>query len=114
MRWTRDVFSTARPDTDPDGNGENIEIENQFADQCQDNETGLHYNGFRHYNPDTGRYMSSDPIDLAGGTSTYGYAMGDPVLLLDIMGLKVYCIYEQDTENLSCTDMDTGKSVVDS
>ncbi|MBX3615841.1 RHS repeat-associated core domain-containing protein, partial [Nitrosomonas sp.] len=38
-----------------------------------DKETGLHYNYFRYYEPETGRYLSPDPIGLAGGISVWGY-----------------------------------------
>ncbi len=79
-RWTGDAFGTAMPDSDPDSNGTHTRIENRFAGQYHDNETGLHYNGFRHYSPATGRYMSSDPIGLAGGMNTYGYAAGNPLM----------------------------------
>lgn len=46
-----------------------------------------HYNYFRDYDPQTGRYVESDPIGLAGGTSVYGYAGADPVILADASGL---------------------------
>ena len=36
--------------------------------QYLDRETGLHYNTFRYYDPDVGRFINQDPIGLAGGT----------------------------------------------
>jgi len=42
--------------------------------QCQDRETGLHYNLFRYYDPDSGRFTQHDPIGLAGGINLYQFA----------------------------------------
>jgi RHS repeat-associated protein len=39
----------------------------RFQGQYYDAETGLHYNRFRYYDPDIGRFVSQDPIGLAGG-----------------------------------------------
>ncbi|AZD73465.1 RHS repeat-associated core domain-containing protein [Pseudomonas chlororaphis] len=39
--------------------------------QYKDDETGLHYNRFRYYDPLVGSFISSDPIGLAGGVSIY-------------------------------------------
>ncbi|MCP4043727.1 MAG: RHS repeat-associated core domain-containing protein [Gammaproteobacteria bacterium] len=55
--------------------------------QYFDNETGLHYNYFRDYDPSTGRYIESDPIGLIGGLNTYEYANSDPIFWTDPMGL---------------------------
>ena len=45
-------------------------LENQYADR----ETGLHYNFFRYYEPDAGRFVSQDPIGLLGGENLYWFA----------------------------------------
>ena len=45
-------------------------LQNQYADR----ETGLHYNFFRYYEPDVGRFVSQDPIGLMGGENLYWFA----------------------------------------
>ncbi|EPV8303061.1 RHS repeat-associated core domain-containing protein [Escherichia coli] len=54
--------------------------------QYFDEETGLHYNLFRYYAPECGRFISQDPIGLRGGLNLYSYA---PNLLryIDPLGL---------------------------
>jgi RHS repeat-associated protein len=46
----------------------------RFQGQYYDNETGLHYNRFRYYDPDCGRFVSQDPFGLRGGDHFYQYA----------------------------------------
>ena len=64
-----------------------IEQNLRFQGQYFDEETGLHYNRFRYYDPDVGRFVSQDPIKLAGGDNLYGYAP-NPMVWLDPFGLK--------------------------
>ena len=66
-----------------------VEQNLRFPGQYYDEETGLHYNYFRTYDPDTGRYVTSDPIGLGGGLSTYGYAASNPIVFSDRLGLAV-------------------------
>ena len=47
----------------------------------------MHYNHFRYYDPELGRYITSDPIGIIGGMNTYGYARQNPVIYIDPKGL---------------------------
>ncbi|WP_263303122.1 RHS repeat-associated core domain-containing protein [Escherichia fergusonii] len=57
-----------------------------------DRETGLHYNTFRYYAPDMGRFLTPDPIGLAGGLNLYQYAP-NPLSWIDPLGLKIVTVY---------------------
>ncbi len=54
--------------------------------QQYDEETGLHYNRHRYYDPRQGRYITQDPIGLAGGWNLYAYPL-DPVMGVDPLRL---------------------------
>jgi RHS repeat-associated protein len=65
------------------------EIDNplRFQGQYFDAETGLHYNRHRYYNPGTGRFLTPDPIKLAGGLNNYQY-VPNPTGWVDPLGLN--------------------------
>ena len=74
--------------TTPETNLKNqIALNLRFPGQYEDQETGMHYNYFRDYDPETSRYITSDPIGLKGGVNTYAYVGGDPLGNIDTLGL---------------------------
>ena len=75
-------------------------LQNQYADR----ETGLHYNFFRYYEPDAGRFVNQDPIGLASNiTNLYEFALNTQVWI-DVLGLCV-CL-----DGGSFSDMDKKKN----
>ncbi|WP_155648547.1 RHS repeat-associated core domain-containing protein [Burkholderia pseudomultivorans] len=62
----------------------------RFAGQYFDAETGLHYNRHRYYDPHSGRFISKDPIGLAGGINVYQYTP-NPTQWIDPLGLAKVC-----------------------
>ena len=58
----------------------------RFQGQYYDQETGLHYNRFRYYDPDLGMFTTRDPIQLRGGLNVFAYAP-NPTGWVDPLGL---------------------------
>ncbi|RQU88677.1 hypothetical protein DF133_17760 [Burkholderia cenocepacia] len=58
----------------------------RFPGQWADDETGLNYNLNRYYDPDSGQYLSVDPLGLAAGLRTHGY-VPQPTNEMDPLGL---------------------------
>jgi RHS repeat-associated protein len=81
------AFGEAIVDSDPDGDGISFTLNLRFPGQYADVEAGTHYNYFRDYDPKTGRYLTPDPIGLAGGKNPFAYASGDPNSATDVLGL---------------------------
>ena len=67
-------------------------LQNQYADR----ETGLHYNFFRYYEPDAGRFVNQDPIGLYGGDNLYRFSSNIQIWI-DPLGLA--CIPNPNRKN---------------
>lgn len=68
---------------------ERVENNLRFQGQYYDSETGLHYNRFRHYDPQAGCYINQDPIGLAGGEVLARYAV-NALQWVDPLGLTTW------------------------
>ena len=80
-------FGAAKVNDDLDADGTHVTLNIRFPGQYYDAESGLHYNYHRYYDPDSGRYITADPIGLAGGINMYGYVEGMPLRYIDPLGL---------------------------
>ncbi|MDR2834428.1 MAG: RHS domain-containing protein, partial [Streptococcaceae bacterium] len=76
------VFESERGDIPT---GEQRQQNLRFQGQYLDRETGLHYNTFRYYDPDIGRFISPDPIGLVGGLNLSIYSP-NPISWIDPLG----------------------------
>ena len=64
---------------------------NSFQYTGRENDgTGLYYYRARYYSPELARFISEDPIGLAGGINVYSYVGGNPISFTDPFGLLRY------------------------
>ncbi len=82
--WAPDSFGNGAPTGSATVN---LRMPGQYFDA----ESGIFYNWNRYYNPEIGRYISSDPIGLEGGMNTFLYAGANPVMAVDPEGLMTRC-----------------------
>ncbi len=81
--WSAQTSSFGETSID---SGSSIQNPLRFPGQYYDQETGLHYNYQRYYDPATGKYISTDPIGMRGGLNPYIYADVNPVVFADPTG----------------------------
>ena len=88
--WNRqlDIYGRVRKEYKHSSLGDEVApfVPFLYQGQYYDFETKLAYNRFRYYSPETGAYISQDPIGLAGGMNCYSY-VHDVNTWLDILGL---------------------------
>ena len=82
--WSAKYNSFGEAFVDP---GAIVENNLRFPGQYFDGETKLHYNWFRYYNPQAGRYLRVDPIGLGGGVNIYSFVLNNPNYWIDPYGL---------------------------
>jgi RHS repeat-associated protein len=66
---------------------DNLNTRYRFTGREYDDFTGLHYYRARWYDSNLGRFISEDPIGLAGGINSYGYVGNNPLGATDSSGL---------------------------
>ncbi len=82
-----------------------VEQNLRFQGQYYDCETELHYNIYRFYDPETGGFITQDPIGLTGSFNLYQYAM-NPMIWIDPSGLTC----STDAKTLRANMVAAGKS----
>ena len=84
--WAARYSAFGRAEVAP---GSSVDIPQRFAGQFVDAGTGIHYNYLRDYDPDTGRYLTPDPIGVDGGANLYSYVDNRPLTAIDPLGLMI-------------------------
>jgi RHS repeat-associated protein len=82
--WSARIDPYGKAQVDP---GSRVNMPLRFPGHYFDQETGLHYNRFRYFSPELGRYLQSDPAGQIGGINVYAYP-SNPLTGVDIDGLS--------------------------
>ncbi|WP_222853104.1 RHS repeat-associated core domain-containing protein [Massilia genomosp. 1] len=109
-----DAFGRAQITSPAAGGGQPTIVSNlRLPGQVEDTETGMHYNYHRDYDPQTGRYIESDPIGLEGGVNPYAYVAGNPLGRIDPMGLACPADLKSAGKCIDAADYDPCKDGTD-
>ena len=79
-------FGLMREESQPDRPRHPFRLRGQYYDE----ETGLHYNLHRYYEPATGRFLARDPLGINAGRNLYQYGP-NPITWEDPFGLSSEC-----------------------
>jgi len=67
-----------------------------FTGQYEDTESGWVYNRFRYYDPHAGVYNAQDPLGLLANLGTAQGYVTNPVIWVDVLGLKAHKRYKEN------------------
>jgi RHS repeat-associated protein len=73
----------------------------RFTARDFDSETNLQFSRARYYDQSSGRFISEDPIQFAGGMNFYAYVQNSPIDLIDPSGMA-QCVYWISRHTLIC------------
>ena len=103
LLWFGDYDGWGRLDSETNITGAHqpFRLQNQYCDA----ETGLHYNFYRYYEPNSGRFVNQDPIGLWGGENLYTFAANvqgwlDPLGLNPLVGLNLSSMNRQQIADI--------------
>lgn len=91
ITWQRRTSHWGTPLPTPAGEGTEAGCPLRFPGQYHDPETGFNYNYFRHYDPETARYISPDPLGLAPAPNPFAYVV-NALGWMDPLGLAPECL----------------------
>ena len=100
--WTAEYEAWGRIRNETVSDGPKVNIPFRFQGQYYDEESGLHYNRFRYYDPEIGRFVSQDPIGLMGGMNLFEYA-SNPIIWVDPLGLSPRREVKNETTGIACS-----------
>jgi RHS repeat-associated protein len=84
--YTYDSFGNDSPPSPPPPPS-SITNPFRYTGREDDGQTGLYFYHARYYDPSTGRFLSEDPVDFAGGVNFFLYVRNDVIKLVDPLGL---------------------------
>jgi RHS repeat-associated protein len=74
----------------------------RFSTKYQDDETGLLYYGLRYLRTSTGGWPNRDPIAERGGRNLYGFVDNNPLMWVDLFGLRTFGLGGQLCVSANC------------